>query len=79
MFKRIRKLLNNLLTMSEWKQGKFTPAYPDKCINIAFGANRGIFRFWQILAQIEVVRPTFDCKKLCGVVPGVVPGGSECL
>ena len=40
------------------------------------GAKRGKFAILQILAQIGVLEPSADCKKVSGVVPKQVPGGS---
>ena len=41
------------------------------------GAKRGKFAILQILVQMGVLEPSVDCKKVSGVVPEQVPGGSE--
>ena len=43
------------------------------------GAKRGNFAIFPILAQIGVLEPSVECKKVSGVFPEVVPGGFECL
>ena len=43
------------------------------------GAKRGKFAILQILAQMGVLEPSVDCKKVSGVVPEQVPGGSGCI
>ena len=47
--------------------------------NNGSGAKRGNFAIFPILAQIGVLEPSVDCKKVSRVVPEVFLGGLKCL